>query len=79
MMYYRPPFDILGGRVPPVPRGIYAPGYRRRKRKTWRRRFRHIRDNTVVDSQHETALPGQQVSTDLNYNITIVVYLFFFI
>ena len=25
MTYYRPPFHILGGRVPPVPRGIYAP------------------------------------------------------
>jgi len=28
MTYYRPPFDILGGRVPPVPRGIYAPDSR---------------------------------------------------
>jgi len=26
MTYYSPPFHIWGGRVPPVPRGIYAPG-----------------------------------------------------
>jgi len=25
MTYYRPPVPHLGGRVPPVPRGIYAP------------------------------------------------------
>ena len=25
MVYYRSPIDIFGGRVPPAPRGIYAP------------------------------------------------------